>query len=372
MAPGLGTGPIVKCVVCALFLLRSHAHNAYYRYGSNDDHAQPPKPDLASPQPRRAMKAIFTAKTLTVRHAKMMQEAIDAAQAKARTRTLSSYTGDEMLEAAREALRERRRYAAVTNPRILVKADCEAVPKSYKYGAEGTSASLVRETDPKTKEERWLRRTARVRPAGPLRRHRPHGRRPRPSRSARPKTRKRPAKPARSWQSAAGTSRVVRCGRTSKRTGAGGHERRPPIPTNRHRPGWQPTQDTTMPRTPKNLTLSAHARAWIEATDNASGYVEDLIAGAEAAFIGAHVHLSERFSRPAVMAVMDLLNGQDVHARHGPGRRDPLVAVGRARADAEMEPAGCKEWTRLQQMDTRTGEAFKVLSREFWNGRKMP
>lgn len=109
---------------------------------------------------------IFSVKTLRKRHARMMQDAIEEAQDRARTRLLPSHTGEDMLEAAREALRERNRYSDVvamhgrngsseTDTGVLVKADAEGVPNSYKYGAEATNAQLVLKVDPDTGEERW-------------------------------------------------------------------------------------------------------------------------------------------------------------------------------------------------------------------------
>lgn len=120
-----------------------------------------------------------------------------------------------------------------------------------------------------------------------------------------------------------------------------------------------------------NLYLSDHARAWAGETGNASAYISELLSLARADFLHSYGYLAARFSRPAIMAVMDVLNGH-------------LFTVGMA-ADSEIRMSlddseevrrkwgvSAEEWTRLLTMDLGSAMAFRCVAREFWAGRMLP
>lgn len=126
-----------------------------------------------------------------------------------------------------------------------------------------------------------------------------------------------------------------------------------------------------MPKIRSNLALSEHARAWAHGTRSASAYVESLLAEAQAAFIQAHMHVAERFTRPAILAVMDALSGH----LFTPGM-SPATEITMNLDDApELRgkwAVSDEEWQRLLSMDDRAAEAFRAVAREFWAGRALP
>jgi len=119
--------------------------------------------------------------------------------------------------------------------------------------------------------------------------------------------------------------------------------------------------------------LDQGAQDWASGTKSASSYVNDLIHRARSEYLDAHDYLQEAFSRPAIMAVMDVLSGH-LFTPGMSASQEIILSLDDSESLDDVRQKWCisdDEWCNLIAMDDGAAQAFRVVAREFWAGREL-